>query len=118
MIASLALLAAAAIEQPETLLCPKQPGDLDYAIYTVMKAARMDPDPAGGAKSFRRDVSKGLSPRALRVNFQTFRTSEGTRLVAELAYVDTFTIRPVDDPKVTTVFQHALDQMREQMPCA
>lgn len=111
-------LAAGAAVQPEALMCPKTPGDLQYAIDATMHAARMERDPNGGVYGFRRDIAKGLAPHYLRVNFETYQTSEGTRVVAELTETTSFKVEDVQDPKVIAVFQRMLDQIGQTMPCS
>jgi len=110
------------LANPETVLCPKRAADLDYGIYTAMKAGGFQDDPQGGYQAYRKDATRvgdlvAVTPRYLRVHFVTFPTSDGTHMVAELSYVTAYKVEDVQDPKIIGAFQDMLDRFRAISPC-
>lgn len=126
--AFLALAAPAAAKSdyppdPEVLLCPATAGDLDYAIDRTMTAAKFQSDPNGGLYAWRRRVDgpfhlmSAEPAQWFRVEFKRFRTSDGTRLVAEMRWQTTRYEFGVKQDELYTGTQEMLDSFRELFPC-
>lgn len=124
--AALALSApvdAAVQPDPETILCPPTPGDLDYALFAVMTAAKFQEWPAGSGMSWRRRVDGpfhvlSLEPASyLRVEYRTFVTAAGTRVVADMHWQTSSYEFGVEQEQPVRAIQVTLDALAQVYPC-
>lgn len=106
---------------PETLLCPPTSGDLDYGLYKVMESAKFQQ--WGGSMSWRRKADgpfhlRSMEPaQYLRIEFKTFNTSEGTRLIADLWWQTSKYEIGVKQQEIVDIFQGMLNDLQGVFPC-
>lgn len=106
---------------PEALLCPPTPGDLEYGLYKIMDAAKFQE--WGGHLSWRRKADGPFHLASLqnadhlRVQFRTFQTSAGTRLIADLWWQTSSYEIGVKQQEVVDIFQGLLDELAGVHPC-
>ena len=109
------------IPDPETLVCPPTPGDLEYTIYEMMKGGGFDK--WEGNMSWRRKMKGPFhflsleDAQWLHVSFDTIRTSKGTRLIADLTWRTHSYEFGVKEKQVGDLFQQTLDGIATLYPC-
>lgn len=109
------------IPDPEALICPPSRGDMEYGINRLMTAGGFQE--WAGPMSWRRRAPgpfhiPSMAPAEyLHVTYNTFRTSEGTRIIAELRWRTRSYEFGVKDERIAEVFQGVLDEIVKIWPC-
>lgn len=112
---------ARSIPDPVVTACPRRQADLQFGLYSMMTAAKFQP--LGGSSSWRRRVDGPFhgpsfeAARYLHVDFVTFQTSQGTRIVAQLRWRTSVYEFGVEQASIVDGFQQALDGVAGQFPC-
>lgn len=108
---------------PEALVCPPKPGDLDYALHRILTSAKFQEDPNGGVDAWRHKADGPFHLLSLEqaqwmhVGFKRFRTSAGTRLLAELRWQTHSYEFGVKEQEPYKAVQEMLDGLASVYPC-
>jgi hypothetical protein len=109
------------IPDPVVTVCPPTNADLEYGLYTLMTSARFQP--MFRASSWRRRVDGPFhipsldSAQYLHVDFVTFKTSVGTRLVAQMRWRTSTYEFGVKQQHLVDGMRAALDGLAAHYPC-
>lgn len=123
---AIGLLAAPAIAapaDPETLVCPPTSGDLEYGLRSVMVAANFEAYPYEHGVWRRREdgpfhLRSAENASWIVVEFTTYRTQAGTRLIAEPFWETSRYRYAAQGEKIISALQATLDGLAAVWPCA